>query len=329
MLVFTALGLASGPPGATPVKVYVGAGPLTAPIEAALKLELSQVVVTSTASEAHLRVETVLEGSQLQLTIRQSPDVVVGHQTLGLNEDPSPTVRVVTLLVADALEALQHRRLLQGPPSIGEASLATSEEQTPPGPSPLESPNPGAPRRFALAAAVNAHLWQRPATPSVGIGLTALWPIGDVVELGGHVAFRGWPCCGIESSRIEGRALEVQALVHGDWVVFKGLPWTISVVTRAGLRLENFEGRARFTPVAGGPIESSAQSAVALGLAGQLGVRLGLQLTETVALVAVAGLEARTPRLIVRPPPVAGDDAAVDGGPLSPWVELGPRLDFF
>lgn len=295
-------------------RLYLDAGALSAQLHEALRLELGEVQLASSASQADLRI-VLKSDRELSLRIVESPDIAVAQAQFSLEHGLRPALRAVVLLIADAVDSLRESRARAAAapePKAVEVRVPEPEET-------VEEP------QLRLRIAADGTWLEQPGRPAPGLSIL-LQALRGPWRFGGVIGVSGLGCCQLQTQALSGRVLEFAALADVEWSFLELPALQLSAIGRAGVQFARFSGRARAMAADGTLIETTSQSESALGGMVQLGLGLTVFIWEDLLLFLAAGAQLRPVRLTVAPPSSGG---AIDVGFLGPWVQLGVGADFF
>lgn len=273
--------------------VFVDGGTLTASVSAGLERE--RVATTTVAASASHRVGLRRGPSALTLEVSGAEGAVLLDREVSLSTGLNPALRVVTLLVQEALR--------------GDAAARRA---------PLEAAARVPTPRFALFFALGVEWWSTPsaALPSLRVG--GEFDLGPVT-LGAAASAAGVDCCElVQAGSVVGttRRFGGELSVRTPPLAFG--PFRLSLGAAAGLSARTIDARAL---AYSGSTVSERRSAPEVTL--RLGPALDLPLGR-IGLRAAGGAEARAVRSLVRLPDVdLYPDEPLEPGILAPWVELG------
>lgn len=186
-------------------------------------------------------------------------------------------------------------------------------------------------RRLWLSAGASAGWWARPGTAMLGVQLAAHYDFGRLS--GGLRVGVGGLCCHLaltqandpEQTRVEASPRLVRGLAEVRWRALTVGRLKLSPV--AGLGLEWTQVRATATAFIGEPVQETRDAVAGLLRAGGV---VHLSLSSRFGVEVGAGIQLRSPRLVVRlPEPFATESGDLDPGLLSPWLEVGARFAAF
>ncbi len=332
-LAIVAAAIAVGPQAAQAIGVHVEPGALTASVTAALIAERPAIRLAPTPEAADVRVAIRAldgpDGRAVEVVADTASGARLVERRLAQPDGLAPVLRLIVLLVAEALDALD-----APPPDTAAPAPRTAPDPPRADPDPPRSdtdpPRPLPPvaraltsSRLRLGASAGGWWWAVPATPQVELAARVGWAL-EPLSLDLRLAAA--PCCALaEPGIVDGTPLSLSALVDGSWAFYSAEPIQLLASAAAGIGYRRVSGFARAFVGAPGEDTQAALEALlraALGGAWRLADRWALELR--------AGAELRPSRLrISLPPPYTGGTNAVDPGVIAPFFELAVIATIF
>lgn len=286
--------------------VYVEAGALTASIAEGLRAEVAGTDIALRPEEADVLVGVRRGAERLDVQVVAASGATILERRVNLESEVAASVRVVVLLIAEALAASP----LPEPPIAA-----------PPPPAPIVE----SPVRIKFGAGFTSSLWREPGTAQLGPYLSATRVFG-ALQVGLQILFT--PCCSVSSQGVvAGSTLLLGGLITAEVRAVEAGAFVLSAMVAAGGAWRHFEGDADvFAP---DPNATSPQIHNAFELLARSGPVVGLRFSERFSLRVGLGLELRENRLALVVPPEYPIQGRIDSGFLSPWLDVGLSFELF
>ena len=282
--------IALSPSAARALEVHVEAGSLTSSITAGLAAERPALELIDTPSKDAVQVVVSAEPARWRVTADTPSGARILERVIDVVEGPAPALRLVVLLVVEALDG-------------------------------LEPPSPSRALGLYLGASAALGLWTTPTTPTLGPLVRGGLRLAERLEVGASLAFV--PCCGVsEPGVVSATPLAVVVLGEGAWVLAASGPLELRALGAAGVAWRRITG-VSLAYAGPAPEEQPSTAELVLG-AGLSGTWV---LSAHWRVEARLGLEVHPTRLRLALPPPYADGTAVDPGVVVPAAELGVRFD--
>lgn len=285
-----AASIALAPSAARAIEVHVEAGSLTSSITAGLAAERPALELIDTPSAEAVRVVVSAEPARWLVTADTPDGARILERVIDVVEGPAPALRLVVLLVVEALDG-------------------------------LEAPSPTRALGLYLGASAALGLWTTPTTPTLGPLVRGGLRLAERLELGASLAYV--PCCSVsEPGVVSATPLAVVVLGEAAWVLTTAGPLALRALGCAGVAWRRITG-VSLAYAGPAPVEQPSTAELVLGA----GVSGALALSAHWHVEARLGLEVHPTRLRVALPPPYADGTAVDPGVVVPSAELGVRFE--
>lgn len=279
--------------------MYVEAGTLTASIARAVRQETGASIAPERAG-ADLLVGVTRGARALDVQVLASSGATIVERQVAVEGELGPAVRVVVLLVAEAIAAAPAPAVASAPPAAVPEAPSWSGR---------------------LIAGGRAGWWSTPATPLAGV-LLGLDVRRERLQVGLHAGLVA--CCDLEHPGVLAGSPRIFSLgARGEFLLGEAAGIELWLGGGAGLALRRV--RAIALDFAG---TARRESHAAPELALQAGLGLERALAGPVALRLAGGVEARIAPLVVTLPEGYAE-LPLDPGKIGPWVELAAAVRLF
>lgn len=233
-----AASIALAPSAARAIEVHVEAGSLTSSITAGLAAERPALELIDTPSTEAVQVVSA-EPARWLVTADTPDGARILERVIDVVEGPAPALRLVVLLVVEALDG-------------------------------LEVPSPSRTLGLYLGASATLGLWTTPTTPTLGPLIRGGLRLAERLELGASLAFV--PCCGVsEPGVVSATPLAVVVLGEAAWMLTTAGPLALRALGSAGVAWRRITG-VSLAYAGPAPVEqpSTAELVLGAGVSGAL-----------------------------------------------------------